>query len=273
MPTPKRGLVAPGKKPIVLRDVKPNLGIEAAYRARLEAMIDQMDKSITYWLRIAYRANTPEMASDESPAAALRQVMNNLARTWQRKFDEGAADLAQYFAEGSMRHADTALRGILKKAGFTVEFKLSRAANDALQAVMTENVGLIKSIASEHLSDVEGLVMRSVARGRDLGTLTDELSERYGVTRRRAAFIARDQNNKATSVITSVRQRGLGIKLARWRHSLAGAHPRNAHQAVDGKTYDVTKGMLIDGRYVFPGEDPNCRCTSQSVIPGLEDDE
>lgn len=273
MPTPKRGLVAPGKRAITLKPVRPNLGIEAAYRARLEAMVDDMQRSIAYWLKIAYRANTPEIAKDESPAAALRAVMNRLASTWQRKFDEGAAELAKYFTEGSMRHADTALRGILRNAGFSVEFKLTRPANDALQAVMTENVGLIKSIASEHLSEVEGMVMRSVARGRDLGTLTDELTARYDVTRRRAAFIARDQNNKATAVITAVRQKGLGIKLARWRHSRAGAHPRKAHVAVDGKTYDIEKGMLIDGRYVFPGEDPNCRCTSQSIIPGLEDDE
>lgn len=83
--------------------------------------------------------------------------------------------------------------------------------NNALQATIAENVGLIRSIPEKYFTEVEGLVMRSVARGRDLSYLTDELQKRYGITRRRAAFIARDQNNKATSVVQSARQQALGI--------------------------------------------------------------
>ncbi|KYF05143.1 phage head morphogenesis protein, partial [Salmonella enterica subsp. enterica serovar Typhimurium] len=76
---------------------------------------------------------------------------------------------------------------------------------------ITENVNLIRSIPQQHLTQVETLVMQSVGRGRDLKTLTDELEKRYGITRRRAALIARDQNNKATSVMQSARQRSVGI--------------------------------------------------------------
>ncbi|MCH5894342.1 phage head morphogenesis protein, partial [Salmonella enterica] len=83
--------------------------------------------------------------------------------------------------------------------------------NTALQASITENVNLIRSIPQQHLTQVETLVMQSVSRGRDLKTLTDELEKRYGITRRRAALIARDQNNKATSVMQSARQRSVGI--------------------------------------------------------------
>jgi hypothetical protein len=40
---------------------------------------------------------------------------------------------------------------------------------------------------------------------------------------------------------------------------------------MDGKKYDVEKGMYDPavGKFVFPGELPNCRCLSRSVIPGL----
>ncbi|MCH4572247.1 phage head morphogenesis protein [Achromobacter xylosoxidans] len=264
------GLVSPTGRDQALRPVHANVGIEAAYRKRLDRLIDEMQRSLVYWLTAAYRRNVPEIAQDESPAMALTKMMRRLAKQWQRRFDEAAQPVATEFAETSMSAADLSLRNALRQKGFSVQFQLTRAANDVFQATVQENVGLIKSIAAEHLQDVQGLVMRSVTQGRDLEGLVEDLQKRYGVTKRRAAFIARDQNNKATATITRVRQQGLGIKQAKWRHSRGGKHPRKSHQEADGKVYDVDKGMLIDGEYIRPGELPNCRCVAISIIPGFD---
>lgn len=264
------GLVSPTGRDQALRPVHANLGIEAAYRKRLDRLIDEMQRSLVYWLTAAYRRNVPEIAQDESPAMALTKMMRRLAKQWQRRFDEAAQPVASEFAETSMSAADISLRNALRQKGFSVQFQLTRAANDVFQATVQENVGLIKSIAAEHLQDVQGMVMRSVTQGRDLEGLVEDLQKRYGVTKRRAAFIARDQNNKATATITRVRQQGLGIKQAKWRHSRGGKHPRKSHQEADGKVYDVDKGMLIDGEYIRPGELPNCRCVAISIIPGFD---
>nr|WP_294978897.1 phage minor head protein [uncultured Pseudomonas sp.] len=264
------GLVSPTGRDQALRPVHANQGIEAAYRKRLDRLIDEMQRSLVYWLTAAYRRNVPEIAQDESPAMALTEMMRRLAKQWQRRFDEAAQPVASEFAETSMSAADNSLRNALRQKGFSVQFQLTRAANDVFQATVQENVGLIKSIAAEHLQDVQGMVMRSVTQGRDLEGLVEDLQKRYGVTKRRAAFIARDQNNKATATITRVRQQGLGIKQAKWRHSRGGKHPRKSHQEADGKVYDVDKGMLIDGEYIRPGEKPNCRCVAISIIPGFD---
>lgn len=264
-------LRSPTGKPIRIRSVKPNAGLRAAYQKRLDALIDEMQASLVYWLKAAYRRNTPEMASDASPAVDLRAVTKRLSRRWLKRFDEESMSLAQYFATNAQDRSDAMLRSILKKSGFSVEFSMTREANDVMQATIGEQVGLIRSIAEQHLSQVEGLVMRSVQQGRDVETLTKELQARYGVTKRRAAFIARDQNNKATASMNRVRQDALGITQAKWRHSGAGKHPRPSHIAADGKTYDVKKGMYLDGKWVWPGTEPNCRCTSESIIPGWDD--
>ncbi|CCH04021.1 Phage protein [Achromobacter xylosoxidans NH44784-1996] len=263
-------LVSPTGREVPLRPVHANVGIEAAYRKRLDRLIDEMQRSLVYWLTAAYRCNVPEIAQDESPAMALTKMMRRLAKQWQRRFDEAAQPVASEFAETSMSAADISLRNALRQKGFSVQFQLTRAANDVFQATVQENVGLIKSIAAEHLQEVQGMVMRSVTQGRDLEGLVEDLQKRYGVTKRRAAFIARDQNNKATATITRVRQQGLGIKQAKWRHSRGGKHPRKSHQEADGKVYDVDKGMLIDGEYIRPGELPNCRCVAISIIPGFD---
>ena len=265
------GLISPTGKPKMLAAVHPNKGIELEYRRRLTALIDKMNASLAYFLAAAYRANPPELAQDKSPAAELNDAFKKLARRWDQRFRELAPTLAKWFATSAKDRSDGALHAALRKSGMTVRFQMTRPANDAYQAMISENVGLIRSIASEHLTDVQGLVMRSVSRGRDLGTLTKELEARYGLTRKRAAFIARDQNNKASAVIQAVRQRELGITQAIWLHSSGGRVPRPSHVKAGRErlVYDVTKGAFIDGAWIYPGELPNCRCVCRAVVRGL----
>ena len=258
---------------LVLRPVRPNAGIEAAYRRGLLGLIDEMGTSFAYWLKAAWRSNEPVMATDESPAATLREAMRKLRRRWERRFVTAAKELAEHFAKSATQRSDAGLRAILKKGGFSVEFKVTPAARDILQAIVAENVALIKSIPEQYFTQVEGAVMRSVQTGRDLGQLTDDLEKQIGVTRRRAAFIARDQNNKATAAITRARQAELGITEAIWVHSGGGKHPRPTHLKAgrEQKRYDVTKGWFDPGvdKFILPGELPNCRCVSRAVVKGF----
>lgn len=57
----------------VLRAVHPNAGIEAAYRAALRALLEEMHCSITYWLSAAYRANEPAIAQVDPADGRLAQ--------------------------------------------------------------------------------------------------------------------------------------------------------------------------------------------------------
>lgn len=267
----------------VLRAVRPNVGIEMEYRRTLDKLVGEMHCSIVYWLKAAYRANPPEMAQDapdasgfgearsQSPARALQDAVKRLTRYWQRKFNEAAPKLADHFATATTERTDAAMRAILRDAGISVRFKMTREANDVMQATIAEQVGLIKSIASEHMTEVQGLVMRSVQTGRDLGQLAKDLEHRYHITKRRAATIARDQNNKATASMTRVRQQALGITEAVWVHSGGGKHPRPTHLQMNGKRYEVAKGMYDPAvkEFIRPGELINCRCVSKSVIPGF----
>ncbi len=259
------------RKPIVLPRINPNAGLEAAYRHKLDAMIDAMHRSVSYWVKAAYRQNTPEIAQDESPAMAMRRLMRNLTSQWNREFAKLAKQFAPEFVRRNGRLSDQAFMRALKDAGFTVEFSITKAVNDVMQASIGENVALIKSIPQRYLGDVEGMVLRSVQSGRDLGALSAELQERYGITKRRAALISRDQNNKATSVINRARQLDLGITEAIWHHSHAGKVPRPSHVDMNGKVYKVAQGMWDpdEQAFVFPGQLISCRCTAKSIIPGF----
>jgi uncharacterized protein with gpF-like domain len=245
-PRPVTKVVA--ASPVELKPVRPAAATRARYQKALDAAVTEMHRSILYWIGANYKRNTPEiMALDASPARELRAALRKLARRWQANFDRLAPRLAEYFATSVSERVDGQLDRMLRDAGFTVRFKMTRAQNDAMQATIGENVSLIKSVAGKYLTDIEGDVMRSVQEGRDLAGLTEALTNTYGVTRRRAET------------------------KARWLHSAGGRTPRPEHVAFSGRLYDIDKGAFLEGEWTWPGRAINCRCVSVPVVPGFEE--
>ena len=264
----------------VLPPVHPNIGLELEYTRKLNTLILAMHKSIMWWVLAGYKANTPAtvsvMALDANSAIQLQRIINKLNKYWNRHFNIAAKQLAEYFANKSTQHANQTLENILKAAGFAIKFKITPAEQDVLQATIKANVALITNMTQTHLKQIEGMVMRSVQQGRDVGGLAKQLEAAYGMTKKRSRLIARDQNNKATAAIVRVRQNEVGIKQAKWLHSHAGKTPRPTHLANDGKLYNIDKGWFDPdahgkgkGDWIFPGSLINCRCVSRSVVPEL----
>lgn len=263
-------------KPRVLPPVHPNAGVGANYRSKLWRSVDAMNRSLDYWLSRRWH---------EDPTGAQRIIatMKELGRRWQSHFDELAPDVAGQWGGRVAGHATMRMEKILSDAGWTVAFKVSPEVRAIMNAAVTENVGLIKSIAGQHLQKVEGVVMRNVQKGSDLKAMTNELHKQFGVPKERAALIARDQTFKMNSVITKARQGQAGIKRAVWMHSniTAPGHFRPEHLSFsrgrhsDGPTgtgpyYVVAEGAYLEGKYTWPGFEINCRCSSRPVIEGFE---
>lgn len=258
----------------MLRPVRPSAPIRAKYHARVDAMIVEMHRSIVHWVSAEWRRADPQTViygEDESPVSALQAAMNLVAKRWLRRFDALSDSLAKHFAQSVRDRCDKALAADLRRGGLSVRFRMSPAMKDAFDAVRAENVSLIRSIAEQHLGKVEQLVMQSVSQGRDLAALTKGLEKTCGVTRRRAAFIARDQNNKATAAMARARHLELGVTKAKWMHSSGGRDPRPAHKAFSGQVYDIAEGHDFGdglGR-VQPGEAFNCRCFAVPILEGF----
>lgn len=252
---------------------RPNAGVEAAYRKALTDLVDEMAASVDYLVKANYRKIEPQIAQDAAPASVLQGIMNKLTARWRTRFNEVAGELARRFVRQAQAHADRQLDMDLQRNGIAIRFRPTREMRRTAALSAAENVSLIKSIPQEYLTQVEGAVMRSALRGGDLGTLTEDLKHRYGVTHRRAAFIARDQNRKVGEAMTRTRQMGLGITEAIWQHSHGGKHPRESHVKAGREKlrYRLDKGAYIDGQWIFPGSEPNCRCVSKPIIPGFDD--
>lgn len=263
----RRSIAMRKKSNSVLPPIHPNAGLTAAYQKQLDRMVEAMNRSVKHWLLASYRKQNERLATDASPARELTDVMRRLKKHWMTIFDKAAPVLAKRFADRAARQVDNTMTTQMRTRDFSIDFKLTDEARNALDATVGENVALIKSIPAEYMADVEGLVMRSISVGGDMKTLSLALEKRYGITRRRAGLIARDQNAKATATMVRVRQMGLGITHAKWLHSHGGREPRASHVVFDGETYEVAKGALIDGEWIFPGQLINCRCVARSIIP------
>ena len=252
-----------------IRPIGPNIGSRNRYRHQIVMLIKELADSTEYWLTARRKSDPPVLASDASPVEEVLKELRNLSERWQGRFDEMAPKVAESFVRNQFKGTNNAMRQALRDAGWSIEFKLTPAMRDAFEASLAENVGLIRSIPAKYLQEVEGIVMRNYAAGRDLKSMAAEIRSRYKVTANRAVLISRDQANKANAIVQKARQQELGIVSAIWMHSHAGKTPRPTHVAMNGKRYDVEKGMWDSavGKYVWPGEEINCRCQQRSVLP------
>ncbi len=260
---------------MTLSAIRPSAPIRNRYEARVHALLDIMSADVIKAVRRQWESDEPEtvlLGADKSPSELLRELMRRLAKHWQNRFDDLADSMADYFATAVQKRCDLTLANQLRKAGFSIRFKMTPAMRDAFNAVRAENVSLIRSIGSQHLAKVEQLVMQSVSQGRDLGTLAKELQRQTGISKRRASFIARDQNNKATATMRAVREQEVGITEGIWMHSGGGKEPRPEHKSFAGKRFKLSEGHDFGDGFgkVLPGQAINCRCTWRPVIPGFE---
>lgn len=256
-----------------LRPVRPPVAIERAYHKKLRAMLREMDRSLNFWLRAEYRKAEPEIVGD-SAMADLRTKMRRLVRYWNRKYGKKAREMAEWFATEVQKHTTRNLQNQMKRAklaelGFDLKFAYhSRRERAIFNSIVEQNVNLIKSIASEHLTKVQGVVLRGIETGHDLSRMTQDLEEGFGVSERRVAMIARDQTAKASNNLSRQRLMDYGVKKGKWMHTSSGKTYRDSHVQMDGEIYDLEQGCYDDdyGDYVQPGELVNCHCVCIPVI-------
>ncbi len=161
---------------------------------------------------------------------------------------------------------------------FAVEFDPSTVSK-GVKANLRKNIELLDDLGKKHIPQIYEVALRSVLAGRNLRMLSTALIEIAGMSHDRAADIARSLHNKATEQINRERQSSLGITHAIWMYANAPCmkdpnHPTEAeiqqdaaHKAANGKRYDLSRGLLVNGKWTRPGVEEGCKCVSRAVLP------
>lgn len=252
-----------------------NAGNIRWYQKELLRTIREMNDDVKAEIVTIMRDNplSMDMAMDANPVDMVKSAIASLAKKWIDNFIRKAIPVSDEVADKTLEAVDRGILASARKDSLVINLQWTDAMLQKRDAIIAENVSLIRSIPEKYFTEVESMVFRSIAKGGDRKQLADEIErefgKRHGITRRRAEFIARDQVRKATSALSNARQQAAGIKKGIWLHSGGGNHPRHKHVKANGEEFDLDKGLPIGdkGQYVLPGDEPGCGCTWKPKLP------
>ena len=180
---------------------------------------------------------------------------------------EDIEDLARKFAERTSTYQRIQLSRQVHAALGADPVLRDRDLAAASEHFVHENAALITSIPDELHGDVESMVQRAIGSATPSPKLAKHIEERFGVSRRKARFIARDQISKHQGKLNRARQKELGVNKFVWR-SVGDERVRDWHRdELDGNTYHWDKPPLSeDGEPIIPGEDYQCRCSAEPLL-------
>jgi SPP1 gp7 family putative phage head morphogenesis protein len=152
------------------------------------------------------------------------------------------------------------------------------SGNTGMTAVLRDrmikrNLGLIRSLASQHLEDMTRILGDGLTQGKSLKEITDSIELITSVNRNKAKFWATDQAGKFFGEVTKIRQTSAGIQGYIWR-TVRDGRVRDEHAALNGKYFTWKKPPPAGpkGEPAHPGETYRCRCWAEPAFgPEYED--
>lgn len=139
--------------------------------------------------------------------------------------------------------------------------------NNVLHNWSRNNAMLIKDIPAKTMHQISELTQQSLMSGKAQKDMQqdvfDIMSERMDVTDSRAKLIARDQVSKLNGNLTRERQTDMGVESYVWQ-TVGDERVRDTHDENNGQTFTWDSPP---GETGHPGEDVNCRCWAEPILP------
>lgn len=142
---------------------------------------------------------------------------------------------------------------------------MSKAEQRLIDDWISTNTLAIRASADESKAKIYRIVANAYQYGQSQKDTAKELSKEFNIARNKSKFWANDMLGTLNAELSQKRDEALGVKYQIWRTTGDNA-VRKSHREVDGKKFEVGKGLRVDGRILLPGEDYNCRCYGESVI-------
>lgn len=137
---------------------------------------------------------------------------------------------------------------------------------EILDKWVSDNVDLIKTIPHNSLEKMKDIVYSAYMRGETTTNIVKEIQRQYGMDKRHARLIARDQTAKLNAAITKKQQKDAGVNRYEWSDSNDN-RVRSSHHRLNGHIFSWDDPPETDkGRRCHPGEDYQCRCCALPVF-------
>lgn len=239
------------------------------YNVELQRFVMMVRERVNNLLIPILRAEEPNYVTDQTWFDRISAAMNLIREQFSTP---------QYLAL-TEQVARTFVGAVDSRASRT--FGIDIYGNDeqlqtAIQASVFDNVRLIRTIPEQYLNQVENIVVTNARAGNRSSTIVSQLSEEFGVSQRRARFIARDQTAKVNGAVTQKRIEAAGFEFFQWVTS-DDERVRDRHDEIAERVTAYGRGIyrydnppLSDrGTPILPGVDYGCRC-GQRPVPRRE---
>jgi len=243
-----------------------------SYNVQLQKVVRAVKRDIDAQIVPLLKTLAPQYVQD-GWADTINVVIQQLLAKWTSPLARHAAN---QIASSFVNTAFKASEGKQKRSLGIDQFSNSVQMKETLQAATMQNARLITSIPAQYLEQVSNVVMGNMRQGMRPSAIESELMDQFGITKRRAKFIARDQTAKVQGELTKQRQIDAGYQYFKWIDSEDQRVRHRHHEIATATTpygvgvYRWTKLPLSDnGQPIQPGSDYNCRCTA---IPVDDDD-
>lgn len=148
--------------------------------------------------------------------------------------------------------------------------ELSTEAKEKLARGYADNLKpYIKKFSSEQIADLRTLVKANAETGYRFDSLVKRIQSRYDVSKTKASFLARQETGLFTTAVRRQRFGDVGITQYIWR-TAGDSEVRPDHKKLNGQTFEYSKPPIVDlatGRRDNPGQDFQCRCADEPVLP------
>lgn len=242
----------------------------------MELLKDELEKELPK-IKVIYKENRDKDAdsgihtdSIDDLEIAITTVINTIAHNLQEKILkfslfqklEAMANLNRKLTVREWKKAVKATLGI----NIREDYYLGNFYADQLEKWVSENVDLIKTIPKDTLDKMKDIIYDGYSHGRSTTRMVRDIQRAYGVSKRKAQAIARDQTAKLNGEIQRFQQMDAGIESYTWC-TCGDERVRESHRALNGKIFSWNEPPLnSDGRRCHPGEDYNCRCIGRPVF-------
>lgn len=152
---------------------------------------------------------------------------------------------------------------------FTIEANLTEAQRAIIARDWGQNLDLyIKGWVKEDILKLREEIQPHVMAGGRAKGLIENLTKNYGVSQRKAKFLARQETSLLMSKFRETRYTGMGVTRYKWSTS-HDEKVRLDHRALNGKFFSFDDPPITNRKKKArnnPGEDFNCRCIAIGIV-------
>ena len=270
-----------------LRALESNRGLAIAAGKRIRAIVNQFEKAYKKEaLRIAakYCKNEVQDAAISVVPSELEIALAALAAKQSMGLGSNAKQVSRWYCRQLLRNISADQKRALKKAGistawlkqkWTVQIVRGQYVAPSVAAKIPEqveaNAALITKLCERSAQKVQNAIAEGISKGYNLSRLTEKINSLENMDEARAARVALDQSCKLNQFIQVENSKALGVKEGIWVHVPGQYESRASHMKMNGKKFDLEKGMYDPDveDYIQPGELPYCRCCFKAILPGF----